>query len=76
MESQHIFSFTEIEQKQLIPVIEELQKYELFEISELRKILTPAFSQNNSALKLWKESMLKAIWEFDADTYNNLIRNC
>ncbi len=62
------------EKQMLLPYVEELSRLELYEDSELRKILTKIDDQQRENIALWKSAVQDAIDSLNEDRFNELMK--
>jgi K+-sensing histidine kinase KdpD len=68
-----ILVFSQKENEYLDPYLKELQKWEVYDYSEVTAIIENIKSKKNK-VKLWKEKMIKALQNVNEEEYNQLVK--
>lgn len=64
---------TDRDKEPLIPFIEQFEKLEIYEISDLRKVLKQIQFENSPELNEWQENMRRAIYTSNEEKYHRLL---
>ncbi len=66
------FVFSNSDKVLLKPYLETLQKLEVFETTDIEKVIE-TIDSNSEAIVLWKETMMKCLFSMDEKTYSRLV---
>lgn len=72
-ENGEALSLTAAEKNTLLPLVNKLLQYELFDTTELRKLLEQPVTPATPAIVTWKQRMQQAIYNGSQQQYNELI---
>jgi len=62
------------DKEQLIPYLKQLEKLEIYEISDLRNVLKQMQQDENIGAKLWQDEMRRAVYAVNGDKYRQLLK--